>query len=85
MKTVNAIIGPPIDPYPVAAWSKSKAFGNIDWEMLWRICGSTVEKHIQIMPMWKVFVAVYFEGLMHGAGVQKDLTKRAATTWSDCG
>jgi len=56
-------IGPGlVEQYPLSAWSKSE----VDMIALWQIVGPTVEKHIGRLPIWQVFCACYFEGLVHG-------------------
>jgi hypothetical protein len=64
-KTTTVNIGPcPVPLTPTYVWDSWPK--GTDYEAFWRIVGPTVEKHSQRYPMWKVFVAVYLEGLAHG-------------------
>lgn len=67
----------PVAPeiYPIGAWSRWPK--GINAEDVWRMCGPTVEQHIDKLPLWKVFCAVYFEGLAHGAGCVNARTEGA--------
>jgi hypothetical protein len=72
--------------YPTSAWSSVPK--EVDFCEIWKVCGSTVEKHIDKHPQWKVYCVLYFEGLMHGAELtQKRLAKPVKavdkSTWRD--
>ena len=80
----------PVTQYPNSAWSLVPS--DVDFAQLWQVCGSTVEKHIDRLPMWKVYCALYFEGLVHGSEIERErLTKKQSKQslpsecWSDCG
>jgi len=83
------MMGPvPVSQYPNSAWSRIP--GDVKFNELWKVCGSTVEKHVDRLPQWQVYCAVYFEGLVHGSEIERErLTKKqapkVARTWSDCG
>lgn len=70
-KTMYDTLGPTAIPtYPVTAWeSIPKA---VDYKTLWCIVGPQVGKHIRTGPLWKAFIAVYIEGLMHGKAVAEE-------------
>lgn len=66
---VNA--GPVVVPvYPYSAWKPIPA--EIDLHEVWKLCGPTVDRLMRQQPLWKVFAAVYLEGLSHGSGAQQD-------------
>lgn len=60
--------------YPPKAWSRIPA--DVKMEDLWQLCGPQVEKHLDRLPLWKVFCAVYYEGVMHGAGAALNLASK---------
>ena len=58
-------IGPGVaTAYPVSAWSP---LPDVDMREVWQIVGGSVDKHMERLPLWKVFCAIYLEGLSHGA------------------
>jgi len=73
----------PATSYPLSAWERVPE--GVDFAELWKICGSTVEKHIDVLPQWKVYCALYFEGLVHGSQIEQQRTakKRLVTERRD--
>lgn len=63
-------LGPAVEICPSSAWSRIPS--GVKAEDLWQIVGPQVEKHLNTLPLWKVFAVVYFEGLMHGAAVARE-------------
>jgi hypothetical protein len=51
-----------IGRYPDTAWSKA----SVDLEEVWKLIGPTAEKMLKNRPLWQVFCACYYEGLVHG-------------------
>ena len=54
----------------------SSAFQRIhisddDWVNLWKIVGPSASRNLDRLPLWKVIVCAYFEGLHHGAGLTR--------------
>ncbi len=68
-------IGAHVESYPVSAWSRLPAGVNL--EDLWQIVGPQVDRHINTLPLWKVFALVYFEGLAHGSSTANRVRKEA--------
>ena len=66
-------IGSHVEPSPSGSWSRLPAGVNL--EDIWTIVGPQVGKHINQLPIWKVFALVYFEGLVHGQAAEQ---RRAA-------
>jgi hypothetical protein len=58
-------------PVPVVPYSRfTKMPADIDASAVWRVIGPTVGRNFD-RPLWLQFVAVYLEGLNHGAGVME--------------
>ena len=54
-----------VPAYPDGAWEPAPEGTNVN--EIWKLCGPTVERHTSMnFPLWKIFCAVYYEGLMHG-------------------
>lgn len=54
----------------VPQWSRkqfSTLPSDIDMDRVWQLIGPQVDMHIRGLPLWRVFCAVYLEGLTHGA------------------
>ena len=67
-KNHNVSVGPlPVPIYPIQAFSPTPP--GVKSEEVWRLIGPCVEYNIRKVPLWKVFVAVYIEGLQHGAAL----------------
>lgn len=62
-------IGAHVEAYPIKAWSRLPAGVSLD--DLWKIVGPQVDRHINSLPLWKVFALVYFEGLAHGQAAEQ--------------
>ncbi len=58
-------VGLPVPTYSGRDFSQIPA--GIRMEDVWQIVGPNVDMHIRALPLWKVFCAVYLEGLAHGA------------------
>lgn len=61
------LMGAFVESYPVSAWTRIPK--DVSLDDLWQIIGPQVDKHLNTLPLWKVFCVVYFEGLIHGAAV----------------
>jgi hypothetical protein len=61
-----ATIGPlgTLPIYPTSAWSRWPH--DLKMDDVWRLCGPNVTRHLDRLPLWKVFCCVYYEGLVHG-------------------
>lgn len=70
MGMLPVALGNRVPLYPRKAWSRIPQ--EVRMEDIWQLCGPQVEKHIDALPLWKVFCVVYFEGLMHGAGAERE-------------
>lgn len=68
-RTQPVAIGGHVPMYPISAWSRLPS--GVKLEDLWQLVGPQVDRHIQKLPLWKVFALVYFEGLAHGAATQQ--------------
>jgi len=62
-------VGLPVPLYPIRSWTRLPS--SINLEDIWQLCGPQVERHLQALPLWKVFALVYFEGLAHGSGAER--------------
>ncbi len=72
-KSYVARMGPvPIEPYPVSAWTRWPE--GVKSENVWKLCGPCVEKHIDRLPLWQVFCAVWFEAF--ALGMEAERAKR---------
>lgn len=70
MRRQHAAIGHAVESYPLSTWSRIPA--SVSMEDLWELVGPQVDRHMNMLPLWKVFCVVYFEGLAHGvAGAQR--------------
>lgn len=65
MKLCHVKVGNPVTSYPYKSWEKIPE--GISLEDVWQLVGPQVDRHMKDMPLWKVFCAVYFEGLAHGS------------------
>jgi hypothetical protein len=82
MKDCLASIGPcAITQYPRKAWSRWPT--GTDATEIWKICGSTVELHMKNLPLWMVFCAVYYEGLIHGSDLQKEMDQSKEKSYAE--
>lgn len=74
-KLVQSDIGPVgFNWYPNDAWTEVQI--PIDrLKAIWKIVGAQVNKSIRKYPLWMVFVLVYTEGLIHGAGIGPKLNE----------
>lgn len=72
MKDRLVTLGPGAVPtVPVTDFSRVPLC-DAELRQLWNIVGPTVERNLDRAPLWKVITAVYFEGLMHGAGLEAE-------------
>lgn len=63
--------GHAVRKYPDSAWQRMPAGVNIDH--IWQLVGPQVAMHMRKdFPLWKVFCAVYYEGIVHACGVLAD-------------
>ena len=69
MSLARVEVGLPVQAYPHKAWDRIPK--GVKLEDLWQLCGPQVDKHMQSLPLWKVFCLVYFEGIAHGAGAER--------------
>lgn len=67
-------VGAHVELYPVDAWKRIPREASMD--ALWSIVGPQVDKHMRNLPLWKVFCAVYYEGLAHGVAGGKALAEK---------
>jgi hypothetical protein len=66
------MFGPaPIPIVPRSDFSKSRLTTE-QCRDLWRIVGPSAAMNLDRAPLWKVIVMAYFEGLMHGAGIEAE-------------
>lgn len=71
-------LGSQVELYPLKAWSRLPK--DVKLEDLWQLVGSQVERHINHLPMWKVFALVYYEGLAHGSQTMQRMLTEASPT-----
>jgi len=70
-RTTRIGFGPCVVPVvPYSSFTRMPA--GIDTFAMWRVIGPTVGRNID-RPLWLQFVAVYMEGLNHGAGVMEEM------------
>ena len=65
-----------IENYPRSAWSRIPA--GVSMHDLWALVGPQVDRHMSMLPLWKVFCVVYFEGLAHGQAAEQRRAEAAA-------
>lgn len=64
----------PVPTYPISAFSR---LPHGIAEELWKLVGPTVDRNINL-PLWAQFVVVYYEGLNHGSGAERERATEAA-------
>ena len=69
----NVRVGPA--SVPIVPVGHFRRFKSSDLDEAWQIIGPSVALNINRGPIWKVITAAYLEGLLHGAGIQKDIDK----------
>ena len=58
-----------VQTYPPKAWTQWPE--GLNAREVWKICGPTVEQHLDRIPLWQVFCVLYIEGLQHGSELAK--------------
>lgn len=57
----------------VSDFSKAR-FSEDELKSMWEIVGPSVHRNLsQNLELWKVITMAYFEGLMHGSGIMKNM------------
>lgn len=60
-----SIGGITVGRYPDSTWQPMPT--EVKLNDVWRLCGPTVQRHTsRELPLWKIFCAVYYEGIVHG-------------------
>lgn len=88
MKEQFAEIGPKIPLVPIGDFTKCP-LTSAELEQLWRITGPSAALNLRSNPLWRVITMAYFEGLMHGAGLEAERHRIHNEQikdqgWSDC-
>lgn len=73
-KSHSVSLGPPIPIVPRKDFSRIPLTREHAY-MIWSIIGPSVEVNMQRdIPLWKIIVAAYCEGLDHGASIARNET-----------
>ena len=68
----SPIMGPtPAPIVPLTGFSRVR-LSKDQQDAIWDIIAPTIHRSMNRLPLWKVFTAVYLEGLNHGAGVERE-------------